>query len=270
MKITLIDTHAHLNASVFKKDLPRVLDQAKAAGITKVIIVGTSLESSRIAKEVAAGYGGTFASVGVHPHHARSIPKLDVLKTQLTGLLKSSPKVVAVGETGLDQEPDQKNSQPTIDQVSLFHLHLQLAQQHNLPVIIHCRRAWSELWQAMDNCQKPHSGQQLKGVFHCWSGSHEDLTRALDLNFYLSFAGNITYPKNGHLQVLAKEVPLEKLLLETDCPYLAPQPKRGKRCEPVDLVITTKFLAQIREVSLEELAKQTSRNAEVLFGLGPN
>lgn len=276
MEVQLVDCHTHLNFKDFNQDLVEVINRADAAGVLKMIVVGAKLESSSLAVALARQYPGVYAAVGIHPHHADKYPDLVDLEDKILRILKSYPaKIVAVGETGLDHYPYQ-GSAPTADQTgidnrqrSLFRLQLKLASRYRLPLIIHCRQAWSDLWQEIRKYQQDASGAAAfpaSGVFHCWSGSSSDLKKALNLGFYVSFAGNITFPKNRNLQKIAPKVPLAKLVLETDCPYLAPQEKRGQRCEPADLVHTAAFLAKLCGLTIDELAKETTKNATKLFG----
>jgi TatD DNase family protein len=270
VNLSLVDTHTHLNFKAFRHDLPAVIDRTRRAGVRQMIVVGAKLDSSAKAVAIAEKHEGIYAAVGVHPHHAEEYPDLNRLGTELRRLINSSTKIVALGETGVDYHQYQKR--PPVErgrlfaiQVPLFKLHLKLAREFNLPVIIHCREAWPDLWAVLEEGIEtlPKRG----GVFHCWSGTRSDLERALALDFCVSFTGNVTYAANSLLQKMAGEIPPTRLLLETDSPFMAPAEKRGQRCEPADLRLTAAFLARLAGKNLEDFAEQTTQNARRLFAL---
>jgi len=261
-----IDTHCHLNFKSYKKDLPEVIKRATDNKIDKIIIPGAKLDTSRKAIEIAQQYGDCFAAVGIHPHHADLLSAADNasdLKNLLTGLI-IQPKVVAVGEIGLDYY--QYKDCPPIDeetkkrQKELFLLQLELAQENNLPVILHCREAFDDLLNVLKD-------KNISGVFHCFSGNKQQLAEVLEMGFYLGFDGNITYPQNQHLRQLVESAPFDKLLLETDAPFLTPVPQRGNRNEPAFLVYTAQTVAEIKKTALDKVMEITCSNALKLFRL---
>lgn len=268
----LVDTHAHLNFKAFDKDLDQVIDRAKKTGVEKIIIPGAKIDSSAQAIAIADKYPGCYASVGVHPHHADEVAtlihnsiKANDIKAQLSKLIKNN-KVIAVGEIGLDYH--QYKNYPSVSQENkswqkeLFTLQLDLAAVNNLPVIIHCRESFSDLLFILGQQIKQ---KELRGVFHCFSGSQNDLLKVLTMGFYIGFDGNTTYPENSHLRRIIKKVPLDRLLIETDSPYLTPVPFRGKRNEPAYIKYLIESIAQIYNKSIEEITLATSRNANSLF-----
>lgn len=258
----LVDTHCHLNFKAFHKDLNEVIERAKKAGVEKIIIPGAKLDSSHRAVEIAGEYRKIFAAVGIHPHHALEETDFEELKK-----LAGNEKTVAIGEIGLDHH--QYKNYPEItenaikSQVYLFIEQLKIAHEFNKPVIIHCREAQSLLISEISGYMNKNGN--LRGVFHCFEGSAEYLKKVLELGFYIGFDGNITYPENRRLRELIVLVPPDRLLLETDAPYLTPQNYRGRRNEPMYLSDTLEFIARATGVSPEELAVQTTKNANSLF-----
>jgi TatD DNase family protein len=245
----VIDTHAHLDA----EEAHAQLERAHAAGVTRVLAVGTTLEDSRKTLALADEHESVFAVLGIHPHEADSLDERDV--DELRELF-SHPKAVAVGETGLDFFRDYARHDA---QHRLFELQLELARGLARPVVIHTRAADAATLAALDG----HDGTV---VLHCFS-SPALLEPALERGWYVSFAGNVTYPKAGDLRAAATRVPRERLLVETDAPYLAPQPVRGRRNEPANVVHTLATLAEARGVDPDELAAQIDANAAACFGL---
>lgn len=254
----LVDTHAHLNFPDYSKDLNDVINRAVAEGVKYVIEVGTDAPSSKRALELAREYPFIYASVGIHPNDATSSTERD---WQEIKSLARERKVVAIGETGLDYHHNHSAKE---DQRRLFERHIELALETKLPLIIHCR-------EAMDDCLdvlEKFSGRPLKGTFHCFNGSEEAAEECLSMGFYVSFAGPVTFPNAHRLREVAKSVPVERLLLETDSPFLAPQPRRGKRNEPAFLRHVLPMLAQIYNLTEEDIARVTTFNALELFGIG--
>jgi TatD DNase family protein len=247
----LIDTHAHLDACA---DPARtVLERARAAGVTRVVTVGTSIESCRAALELAGEEPGVYAALGIHPHDAGSpdAVRLDELRELL-----AHDRAVAVGETGLDYYRDYA---PRNAQERLFDAHLALAADLGLPVVIHSRAAARETADVLDG----FSGDV---ILHCFS-EPELLDVALERGYYVSFAGNLTYPKATELRDAAQAVPADRLLAETDSPFLAPQRWRGRPSEPAFVVDTMEALAEARSVPLEELAAAVDENANRVFAI---
>ena len=260
----IVDTHAHLDFPDYDNDLNKVFQDAKDAGVEHIINVGVDLESSRksvvLANEVIKGAESPniVASIGIHPNKASDLSSHEFDK--LKGLL-SHKKIVAIGETGLDYYRD--HSKPE-DQEALFRSHLELAIDANLPVIIHNRDANKDCLRVV----KQYADQNLKGVVHCFSADKDFAKEFLDLGFYISFTGAITYPKARTSTDVVKSIPTSRLLLETDSPFLSPQAKRGKRNEPSFLKYVVPFLANVFELSNSDIERVTSQNANELFGVG--
>jgi TatD DNase family protein len=255
----LIDTHAHLDEDAFSFDRADVVANAAAAGVTRIVTIGTTLASSRAAIAIAGEFPGVYAAVGIHPNYA-AVAQPDNWREveHLAGL----PKVVAVGETGLDRYWDQT---PIEIQQDYFDRHLDLARRIGKPFIVHCRDAEKEVAIQL-GCAAGRGGL-LSGVMHSFSGTWDTAEMCLELGLHLSFAGMVTYKKSEDLRQIAARVPADRILVETDSPYLAPVPNRGKRNEPAWVRHTAELLAQVRGVSLEELAAQTTANAQRLFAL---
>jgi TatD DNase family protein len=234
-----------------------VLARARAAGVERMIVVGTDLATSRAAFELAEGELGLFPTAGVHPHDAAAADAGALAEIEA---LCRRPECVGVGETGLDYS---KEFSPRAAQLERYQWHLDLARRLDKPVVIHCRDAHA------DNVRLLRAFEGVRGVMHCYSFGPRELEPYLELDLCISFSGMVTYPKNDENRAAALLVPADKLLVETDCPYLAPQERRGKRNEPAYAALTLRFLAQLRDVSPGELAARTSANATRLFGL-PN
>ena len=252
----IIDTHAHLDFPDFKDDIDDVIKRAGEVGVEYIINVGTSVDTSVKSIELTKKYANIYASVGIHPNAASTVLADDWSRLEA---LAGESKVVAIGETGLDYYRDRSKKE---DQKRLFHKHLELAEKHNLPVIIHNREASIDCLEIV----RKYSGR-VSGVIHCFSGSRDDAEEFLELGFYISFAGPITFPKAENLREALKAVPVEKLLLETDCPFLAPQPKRGKRNEPSYLQYTIPVLAELYKLTVEDIERITTLSAKKLFGI---
>jgi len=253
----LIDSHAHLDMEEFREDLPKVLARALEAGLTEIISVGTDLNSSVKALELARKHSFIFSTVGYHPHNAKEAG-MKVLETLAD--LASDPKVVAWGEIGLDFF--RRHSSPE-SQIEVFERQLDIAGELSLPVIIHDREAHEQLRVILGKRSLPRAG-----VIHCFSGDHALARFAVEKGFYISIPGTVTYSKAAQVREVAAGVPLERLLLETDAPYLAPVPHRGKRNEPAFIKYTALEIARLRQMDFEELGRATSENARTLFKLG--
>ncbi len=254
----LIDTHAHLSFPDFASDLPATVARANAAGVTRIVSVATDLADARRVLTVAGEYPGVFASVGLHPNHISDSWRADM--QELTALA-GQPKVVAVGETGLDYYRSRDHAGT---QKEMFQAHLDLARQRRLPVIIHCRAAEADTL-AMVHANVPD--WRPWGVMHCFAGNTEVARECIELGLLISFTGIVTFKNADALREVAGAVPLESLVLETDSPYLAPVPQRGQRNEPAFIPHIADALAQIKNVPVEELARITSANARRLFKL---
>lgn len=248
------DTHCHLNHPDFASDVAQVWNRAREAGVRYAIVVGYDLVSSESAVQVAAQFEGCWASVGIHPHDALQYNENALSRLQQLTL---QPRVVALGEIGLDY---YRNLSPADVQQRAFEEQLQLAVQLRLPVVIHCRDAYDHLLEIV-------SRYPLRGVLHCFSGDLHHAQRAVEIGWYLGIGGVVTF-KNAHtLREVVQQTPMENLLLETDAPYLAPMPYRGKRNEPAYIPLIAQMVASLKNLPIEELATVTTQNAHRLFSL---
>lgn len=241
----------------FDSDREAVVERARTIGVELFIVVGYSLESSRKAIQLAEAFDDMYATVGVHPHGAKDY---DDEAEKILRELAQHPKVVAIGETGLDF---YRNLSPREKQEEAFRRQIRLAKAIGLPLVIHDREAHREVARILQEEQ----AEEVGGVLHCFSGDLAFASAAWEMGFYTSIAGPITYPKRGHLPEVVVKAPLERLLLETDCPYLPPQPYRGRRNEPAYLPFTAEAVAQIRGLTTSELAYLTTENTRRLFRL---
>lgn len=257
MTIRLADTHAHLDLPEIEPDRDAVLDRAREAGVALIINVGIGLENSRQALTTARQYPGLRATIGVHPHGAATLQDGDL---QALAPLAADPLVVAVGEIGLDF---YRRRSPEEAQKHWFRKQLEWAYALKKIVVIHTREATAATLEILQDCRAQLHG----GVMHCFGGRWQEAQAFLDLGFYLSFAGPVTYPKAEALREVARKMPLERVLIETDSPYLPPQPWRGKRNEPAYVAATARQVAEVRGLSLEELARATWENSLRAFGL---
>ncbi len=255
----LTDTHAHLDFPRFKSDRERVIERATAARVKAIINAGASLASSQASVALAEAYPQVYAAVGVHPHDAKTLTEemLEELRA-----LASHPRVVAIGEIGLDFYRDLS---PRDQQRQVFKQQLALASEVGKPVIIHDREAHKEVMATLRGWVE--GGHHLMGVMHCFSGDLAMAQEAIEMGFYISVAGPVTFKNARRLRELVRQLPLEKLLVETDCPYLTPHPHRGKRNEPAYVKLVAEEVARIKGSSLEEVACITSDNAQALFAL---
>ncbi len=258
-----IDTHAHLDHEDFAPDRDAVIERARAAGVGKMITVGCWSKASGFDPlvDVLSYYDFIYAALGVHPHDAKDVSDESPWELIRSLALQKDSRVVAIGETGLDYHYDNS---PRDVQKDVFKRQLLLARELNLPVIIHTREAEDDTV----NILKAEGVNETGGVFHCFSGSPELAKEALEMGFYLSFTGVVTFPKAADLREVVRTVPVEKMLIETDCPYLAPVPHRGKRNEPSFVTETARAIAEIKGLTAGDVARITSMNAEDLFGLG--
>lgn len=251
----LIDSHTHLDFPHFDADREAVIGRAREGGLVALLNVGASLDSSRASVALAERHDLIYAAVGIHPHEATAVTPaaLDALRG-----LASHPKVVAIGEIGLDYYRDLS---PRDAQRKAFAEQLALAAELGLPVVIHSR-------DALDDVLGMLRDWQGRGVFHSYAGGPERLDEVLELGFAISIAGPVTFPKAEGLRAVAAAVPLERLLVETDCPYLTPEPHRGRRNEPAHVRHVVEAIAGARTLDGEQVALQTAHNAQVLFGFG--
>lgn len=253
----ITDTHAHLFWKAFEEDRAEVLARARAAGVGRVIVVGTDLQSSRAAFELCAQDPDLFPTAGVHPHDSEGAS--DEVLEEIRGLCERE-ECVAVGETGLDYF---KERSPRAAQRRSFRWHLELAHRLGKPAIVHCRGAHRDAVELLGEAPG------VSGVMHCYTMGPDELAPYLELGLYVSFSGVVTYPRNDANRAAARAVPAARLLVETDCPFLAPQTRRGRRNEPALVREVLEAVAALRGVDAGELALVTSRNAARLFGLPP-
>lgn len=251
------DSHCHLNNPAFADDLKEVVVSIKEAGIKYLLNVGYDIDSSEEAVKLADEYDFMYAAVGVHPHHASSLDDESIEKLRK---LSEHPKVVAFGEMGLDYF---RNKSPKEDQRIAFKRQLTLAREIEKPVIIHCRDAMEDTLEIL----QAEKVDKIGGVMHCFAGTPEDVSKCIELNLYISFAGNITYPKAENLRESLAATPGHRLLMETDSPYLTPQAKRGKRNDSTLLAHVIKQAADTRKVTVEDIERIAVTNFEELFGL---
>jgi len=254
----LIDSHAHIDFPQFAEDREAMLQRARDAGVNTLLAIGTGPGPEKLdaALPFAEQYEWIFTSIGIHPHEAKEVAQhhLDELAR-----LAQHRKVIAWGEIGLDYFYDHS---PRETQATVFRSQMELAHAAKLPIIIHCRDAWDHCLAQIEQHWKPTG---LGGILHCFTGTLDHAKRGLDMGFLISFAGNSTYSKTQHLRDIAKEIPLDRILIETDSPYLAPQPYRGKRNEPAYVVEVAKTLAAVRNLPAEEFAAATAANFRRLF-----
>jgi TatD DNase family protein len=253
----ITDSHTHLDADAFDEDREACIERAVAAGVSRIVTVGASqgIESARRAIELAECYPFVWATAGVHPHDAGA----DIDFAELEALARH-PKVVAVGETGLDFFRDWS---PVDKQYLYFERQIDLALSVRKPLIIHSREAGEECLRILT----AKGAGAIGGVFHCYSENAEFAARLKEIGFLVSFPGFITFKKQEEARAVCAAIPLEQIMVETDAPYMAPEPHRGKRCEPAFVVETARQLAKVKGLSLEEIARQTTENALRLFSL---
>lgn len=253
----LIDTHAHLDEESLFEDLHAVLHRAREAGVTTILTVGTTARSSRVAVSLAESQASLYAAVGIQPNYGAEASEED---WEQIAQLASHARVRAIGETGLDAHWDFT---PLETQRRLFALHLNLARETNLPVIVHMRDCAAETVEVL---RQACADGPVRGVMHSFSADLPTAEACLELGWYISFAGMVTYKSADALRQVAQHIPADRLLLETDAPYLSPHPHRGRRPnEPCWLEHTARCLAEVRQVSLEQLAEETTTNARQLF-----
>jgi TatD DNase family protein len=255
-----VDSHAHIDGPEFDADRDEVIQRARDAGVTTILNVGTGDPHSGAlerAVELAEKHAGVYTSVGTHPHDARLFD--DKAEQRIASLARQSSHVIAWGEIGLDFHYDNS---PREVQMNVFRRQLQLAREARLPVIIHTREAEDETIEIL---KSEWAGAGIPGIMHCFSGSLALAQQAIELGFLISFSGIVTFKKADDLRNIATQVPLDRLLIETDCPFLAPVPFRGKRNEPAYVVEVARCLAELRGVSLEEIGRVTRDNFARVF-----
>jgi TatD DNase family protein len=255
--MTLVDSHCHLDDEQFDADRNQVIERALAAGVEQMVAIGTGdgppdLEAGI---RLADSHASIYATIGIHPHYAS---KAEPDSLERLARLASHPKVIAIGEIGLDYHYDFS---PRDRQQGIFVDQISLARDARKPIVIHTREAWDDTFRLLEEHWRPAG---LRGIMHCFSGGPDEAQRALNLGFSISFAGVVTYPKALNVHAAARIVPEDRLLVETDAPYLAPVPKRGRRNEPAYVVETARHLAGLRGVSFEDMARITTSNFQRL------
>jgi len=261
-----VDSHAHLDGLRFDSDREQVIARAQEVGIANILAIGTGDGPGTLdcAVKLADQYEFLYATIGIHPHEAKLAT--DAAFGQLDQL-SGNPKVIAWGEIGLDYYYDHS---PREIQQKVFVQQMELARAHKLPIVIHCRpsengdNAWEDCLALIEQHWKPCG---LGGILHCFTSTWAHATRALDMGFMISFAGNVTFPKAGQIRDSAKQVPVERMLIETDSPFLAPVPHRGKRNEPAFVVEVARQIGELRGLSTEEVGGQTAQNFYRFFSL---
>jgi TatD DNase family protein len=254
----LVDTHCHLDDPQFGADAQKVIARALDHGVKTMVCVGTELESTRRAIELASTHPFIYAAAGIHPHFADKVSTPESF--QPLEAMASHPRVVAIGETGLDYY--KKFARPERQQ-ELLRRHIRLALRLDKALVIHCRDAHDDFFRILEAEAAP----PLKGVMHCFSSSREHARKAMDLGFYISIAGPVTYPNATSLADVIKFIPLDRLVVETDSPYLAPQNHRGQRNEPGYVVHVAEKIADLQGVPFDIVCERTTRNARALFGI---
>jgi TatD DNase family protein len=256
----IIDSHAHLEFPQFDLDRDAMLERARAAGVDTLLAIGSGTGPDRLNAAIpfAERHDWIYATIGIHPHEAKLATEEHFARLDE---LAHHPRVIAWGEMGLDYYYDHS---PREVQANVFRRQLGQARAAKLPIVIHCRDAWADCLAMLEEDWR-RSG--LGGILHCFTGTLEDAKRGLDMGFLVSFAGNVTYPKMQQLRDVAREIPLERLLTETDSPFLPPQGRRGKRNEPAYVVEVAQALANVRNLAHEEVAALTTENFRRFFGL---
>jgi TatD DNase family protein len=258
--LELIDSHAHLEFPQFDADRAEMIARARAAGIRTLLAIGSGTGPDRLNAAIpfAEEHDWIYATVGIHPHEAQLATEEHFTKLDE---LARHPKVIAWGEMGLDYYHDHS---PREVQLEVFRRQLGQARAARLPIVIHCREAWEDALALME---QDWASSGLGGIFHCFTGTPEDARRGLDMGFMISFAGNLTYPKMAPLREVARDLPLDRLLIETDAPSLPPQGHRGKRNEPALVAEVARALATVRNLSPDEIAATTAANFRRFFRL---
>lgn len=258
-----VDTHCHVHEGEFGADVSAVLDRAAKQSVRRMLVVGGDFPTSKMAVVIAERYAslGVFAAVGVHPHEASTVPCCAVEGKGIPDELRkltASPRVLAIGETGLDYHYDHS---PRDLQRAIFREHIRWSHADQLPLVIHGRESYSDLLHIL----KEEEGDKIRGVIHCFSGTERDAAAFLEMGYFLSFAGPLTFRKNESVRELFRTIPDDRILLETDSPYLAPPPYRGKKNEPAFVRFVYETAAEVKGISLEKMAWLVENNAERLF-----
>lgn len=256
-KIMLFDTHAHINAEQFNEDIREVITRAQDQGVSRMVVVGFDRPTIKRAMELTEEYDFIYACVGWHP-----VDAIDMTDEDLEWIekLAAHPKVVAIGEMGLDYHWDKS---PKAIQQEVFRKQIKLAKKVKLPIVIHNRDATADIVEIL----KKEEAGEVGGIMHCFSGSVEVARECVDMNFLISLGGPVTFKNAKKPKEVAAEIPLDKLLIETDCPYLTPHPFRGKRNEPAYVKLVAEQIAEIKGLTFEDVAEATTENAKRVFGI---
>ncbi len=252
----LVDSHCHLDFPAFAADLDAVIARAAAAGVTRMVTIATTLPAEPAARAIADAHAGVFYAAGVHPMHAAEHAPFAV---EDLAALAAHPKLVALGETGLDYHYSRDSAAA---QEAALLLHIEAARRTGLPIVVHSRDADDDMARILT---REHAAGPFGAVMHCFSSGRALAETALSLGFYLSMSGVAAFPKSGGLRAIFADAPLDRILVETDAPYLAPPPHRGKRCEPAHVALTARVGAEAFGVAPEDFAAATSANADRLF-----
>lgn len=257
----LVDSHAHIDMRQYSRDRDQVVQRARDAGVAALVDIGCDLRSSQAAVELAQRYPEVYASVGFHPHSASTLNARNLRELKE---LAQHPKVVAIGETGLDF---YRNLSPREGQIKAFRSQLRLARELGLPVVVHCRQAGDEVFSII-NAWVAETGDvpETRGVIHCFSGEVDIALRYIDMGFYISFAGPVTYTNSSSADI-ARHLPLDKIVIETDCPFLTPHPHRGERNEPSYVSYVAHKIGELKGLTSDVVAERTAASAAQLFGL---
>ena len=257
MPTELVDTHTHLDATDFDSDREEVINRALEAGVTRIVTIGAGygVQSAHNALELANKYPFIWASVGIHPHDAKTDHNPDIIRE-----LAANPRAVAIGETGLDFFRDFA---PVELQEKWFRTQIEIAIEFKKPLIIHSREAGEACFKILNEM----NAKAVGGVFHCYAEDSDFAKRLASINFMISVPGSITFKKNDKFREIVKAIPLEQIMVETDAPYLAPEPFRGKRCEAMHVLTTAKKIAEVKGIELEEVARITTANALKFFSI---
>ncbi|MFH1073966.1 MAG: TatD family nuclease-associated radical SAM protein [Candidatus Firestonebacteria bacterium] len=256
----LVDSHAHLEDDKYSEDRTQVIENAKLAGLKYIVNIGTDVEGNKFSLKIASEYDNIYCTLGLHPHYGTDVEEAAY---EYINVNAANKKVVGIGETGLDYF---RNTCPKEEQHKVFRRLIGIAKKQCLPLVVHSRDASLDTIRII----KEENGQETGGVLHCFTGDHMLLDEFLKLGFYIAVGGAVTYPNAAALRESVKEIPLSRLLLETDCPYLAPQSRRGQRNEPAFLKETAEKVAEIKGITFENISKWTEINAGYLFKLGVN
>ncbi|HWG59572.1 MAG TPA: TatD family hydrolase [Candidatus Acidoferrales bacterium] len=256
----IVDSHAHLEFPQFDEDCAEMLARARSAGVRTILAIGSATGPHLLDAAIpfAEQHDWIYATIGIHPHEAQLATGAHL---ERLAALAAHPRVIAWGEIGLDYHYDHS---PRDVQQQVFRRQLALARAAKLPIVIHCRDAWADCLALLDADWRPAG---LGGIFHCFTGTLEDARRGIEMGFFVSFAGNVTYPKMQPLREVARELPLDRILTETDSPFLPPQGRRGKRNEPAFVTEVAEALANVRNLGRDEIASVTAANFDRLFRL---